>query len=147
MRQSVLPIAAVVLAACGGPPGTRGDSRAVIAPQSLAPETQRVVEFLLTAAANDFHTHRPPEPARFRNVRVGHGFAPDGTQRYMLCGQFLPVPGAGAASWTPFATIKTSGYEQWIGAQAEGFCQNSTVVWDNAADLSSSLESRLTSLR
>lgn len=105
------------------------------------------MEFLLTAAANDFHAHRPPEPARFRNVRVGHVLAPGGTQRYMLCGEFLPAQEAGTAAWTPFATIKTSGYEQWIGAQAEGFCQNATVIWENVGDLSSSLESRLASLR
>jgi hypothetical protein len=47
----------------------------------------------------------------------------------------------------PFATIKTSGYEQWIGAQAVGFCQRSSVIWDKAGDLSSSLQSRLDSLR
>ncbi len=65
----------------------------------------------------------------------------------MLCGQFLPAQEAGKAEWTPFATIKTSGYEQWIGAQAAGFCQNSSVIWDKVDDLSSSLQSRLDSLR
>ena len=145
MRYPALLIAAVVLAACSAPRGTRGDSRAVIATQSLAPETQTIVEFLLTAAATDFHSHRPPELARFRNVRIGHVLTPGGSQRYMLCGQFLPAQGA--AEWMPFATIKTSGYEQWIGAQAASFCQNSTVIWEKVDDLSSSLQSRLVSLR
>ena len=46
------------------------------------------------------------------------------------------------------ATIKTSGYEQWIGVQAGGYCQSPPVVWDeNVGDLSSSLASRLASLR
>lgn len=47
----------------------------------------------------------------------------------------------------PFATIKTSDYEQWIGAQAAGFCKHSPVIWDEAGDLSPSLQSRLDALR
>jgi hypothetical protein len=47
----------------------------------------------------------------------------------------------------PFVTIKTSGYEQYIGAQAAGFCQDSSVTRDQLGDLSSSLQSRLDSLR
>ena len=65
----------------------------------------------------------------------------------MLCGQFLPVQGEAKAEWTPFATIKTSGYEQWTGTQAAGFCQGSSIVWDKVGDLSSALQSRLDSLR
>jgi hypothetical protein len=72
---------------------------------------------------------------------------PSGEEQYMLCGQFLPAQEAGKAEWTPFATIKTSGYEQWIGAQAARFCQDSSVIWDKVDDLSSSLQSRLDSLR
>lgn len=65
----------------------------------------------------------------------------------MLCGQFLPAREGGTAEWTPFATIKTSPYEQWIGAQAAGSCQSSSVIWDEEGDLSSPLQSRLDSLR
>jgi len=72
---------------------------------------------------------------------------PSGEAQYMLCGQFLPAQEGGKAEWTPFATIKTSGYEQWLGAQAAGFCQGSSVIWDKVGDLSSSLQSRLDSLR
>jgi hypothetical protein len=72
---------------------------------------------------------------------------PGGEEQYMLCGQFLPAQEGGKAEWTPFATIKTSGYEQWNGAQAAGFCQRSSVIWDKEGDLSSSLQSRLDSLR
>ena len=69
-----------------------------------------------------------------------------GEEQYLLCGLFLPAPESGNAEWMPFATIKTSGYEQWIGAQAVSYCQGSSVVWEEG-DLSSSLESRLASLR
>jgi hypothetical protein len=106
-----------------------------------------VVEFLLKAAAADFHAHRPPDPVRFRDVRVGHVMTPGGEEQYMLCGQFLPGQQGGNAEWMPFATIKTSGYEQWIGAQAESFCRRPSLVWDKQDDLSSSLQSRLDSLR
>lgn len=106
-----------------------------------------VVEFLLTASATDFHTHRPPDPVRFRDVRVGHVMTAGGQERYMLCGLFLPAKDGANAEWTPFATIKTSDYEQWIGAQAAGFCQDSTIIWDEVGDLSPSLQNRLDSLR
>jgi hypothetical protein len=66
----------------------------------------------------------------------------------MLCGQFLPAQEAGTAEWTPFVTLKTSGYEQYIGAQAEAsYCQHSSVIWDKAGELSALLQSRLDSLR
>jgi hypothetical protein len=104
------------------------------------------VDFLLTAAATDFHAHRPPDPVRFRAVRIGRMTTVSGAAQYMLCGEFLPSADGGTANWTPFATIKTSGYEQWIGAQALGFCQGSGVAWDNG-DLSSSLQRRLDAQR
>ena len=138
MRYSAVLFATLVLAACSRAPVTRSDSQAV---------SPAVVQLLLTAAATDFHTHRPPDPVRFRDVRIGHVMTPGGEKRYMLCGQFLPAQEAGNAEWTPFATIKTSGYEQWIGAQAAGFCQHSSVIWDKEGDLSPSLQSRLDSLR
>ena len=120
--------------------------------QVPAPELQKapidsVVQFLLTAATTDFHTHLRSNSVRFRDVRIGHVMTPSGAEQYMLCGQFLPAQEGGKAEWTPFATIKTSGYEQWIGAQAAGFCQGSSVIWDKVGDLSSSLQSRLDSLR
>lgn len=129
------------LAACSTASGTHSDSRAV------RPASDSVVKFLLTAAATDFHAHRPPDPVRFRDVRMGHVMTPGGEEQYMLCGEFLPAQEGGRAEWTPFATIKTSGYEQWLGAQAAGFCQRSSVIWDDTGDLSSSLQSRLDSLR
>src|SRR5437867_12441492 len=137
MRYLAVLFATLVLAGCSKAPVTRSQSQ---------PVSPTVVQFLLTAAASDFHTHRPPDPVRFRDVRIGHVMTPSG-EEYTLCGQFLPAQEAGKAEWTPFATIKTSGYEQWIGAQAARFCQDSSVTWDNVDDLSSSLQSRLDSLR
>lgn len=142
MRYRAVLFATLVLAACSTSRVPRSESQAV------SPAMEPVVQFLLTAAATDFHTHRPPDPVRFRDVRVGHVMTPGGEEQYMLCGLFLPAQGGGNAEWTPFATIKTSDYEQWIGAQAEGFCQDSSgVIWDEVGDLSPSLQGRLDSLR
>lgn len=152
MRYLTLLFATFVLAACNTAPVRRSESPVVSPTQGLAPILQEasidsVVQFLLTAAATDFRTHRPPDPIRFREVRLGHVMAPSGEKQYRLCGQFLPAPEGGQAEWTPFATIKTSGYEQWIGSQAVGFCQGASVIWDGVGDLSSALQSRLDSLR
>ena len=106
-----------------------------------------VVQFLLTSAATDFHTHGPSRPLRFRDVRLGSLAAASGTKQYLLCGEALLREEGGKEVWIPFATIKTSGYEQWIGNQATAFCQGSSVVWEEAGDLSALLESRLDSLR
>jgi hypothetical protein len=106
-----------------------------------------LTQLLLEDAASDFHSHRPPSVARVRNVRLGHVMTGDGAKQYMLCGEFLPKQSEGKVEWMPFATIKTSGYEQWLGAQAASQCQRSTVTWDNNGDLSSSLQARLDSLR
>ncbi|PYR48833.1 MAG: hypothetical protein DMF89_14480 [Acidobacteria bacterium] len=79
-------------------------------------------------------------------MRIGHVMTPSGEVQYLLCGRFQAQEGDKPV-WTAFATIKTSGYEQWNGASAAGFCQGSSVIWDKADDLSSSLQSRLRSLR
>ena len=152
MRYLAILFATLGLAACSTAAVTRSESQAVSPTHVLAPELQQasmdsVVQFLLTAAATDFRAHRPPDPVRFRDVRIGHVVSPSGKEQYMLCGQFLPAQEGGKAEWTAFATIKTSGYEQWIGAQAAAFCQGSSVIWDKVGDLSSSLQSRLASLR
>ena len=80
-------------------------------------------------------------------MRVGHIVTPDGTKQYMLCGQFLPEQEKGKTEWTPFVTIKTSDYEQWLGVQAASFCEKSSIIWDDQKDLSTSLQSQHDSLR
>lgn len=104
------------------------------------------MEFLLRSAANDFHAH-PPVVERFRHVHFGHALTPAGAKQYQLCGEFLPQAGEGKAKWTPFATIKTSGFEQYLGVQAASWCRGSKFVQDRDEDLSSSLQTRLVSLR
>ena len=152
MRYLAALFGTLVLAACSTAPVTRRESQTVSPTQVPVPEPQKasidpVTQSLLTAAATDFHTHVRSDSVRFRDVRIGHVLTPSGAEQYMLCGQFLPAQEGGKAEWAPFATIKTSGYEQWNGAQAAGFCRRSSVIWDKEGDLSSSLQSRLDSLR
>ena len=59
MRYLAVLFATLVLAGCKKAPVTRGGSQAV---------SPTVVEFLLTSAVTDLHTHRPPDPIRFRDV-------------------------------------------------------------------------------
>ena len=50
------------------------------------------------------------------------------------------------AGWTPFLTIQTSGYEQYLGAPAADSCGRLSVVWIEE-NLSSSLQSQLYALK
>ena len=138
MRYLAVSLSLPVLVACSTAPATHGKS------QSQETATNAPVEFLLASAVTDFHTHRPPYLARFRDVRIGYLMTSDGTRQYMLCGSFLAE--SGKLEWTPFVTIKTSGYEQWLGAQAVSFCERSPSVWGEG-DFSPSLQRRIDSLR
>lgn len=98
-----------------------------------------VTEELLNASASDFQAHQPPKPADIRNLRLG--YVPNGEGRnYLICGEFQTADDPG---WTPFATIKTSGYEQWLGGTAAGFCNQPQAVWEEGHDLSADLKGKL----
>src|SRR5262245_60110840 len=113
----------LVLAGCSKARVQSSQSQAVSSPTQVPASQQQktsidsVQEFLITSAATDFRTH-PPNPVRFREVRMGHVTSPNGELSYRLCGEFLPAEQGGKAEWIAFATIKTSPYEQWIGGQA-----------------------------
>ena len=105
------------------------------------------VEYLLTSAATDIsHMQSLARPVRFREVRTGYVMSSATEKQYMLCGSFSPAQETGEARWIPFVTIKTSGYEQYLGAQAVSFCTRPLVTWDKR-DLSSALQGRFESTR
>ena len=147
MRYLVASFVTLLFAACSTTP--HGQLQPASPGQLSASDGQldSLIQLLLSDAASDFHSHRPPSVAQVRNVRIGHVRSADGAKQYMLCGEFLPEQREGKVEWTPFATIKTSGYEQWLGAQAANLCQRSTVIWDSKGDLSSSFQTRLDSMR
>ena len=103
--------------------------------------------FLLASAASDFHKNASPAPERFRQVQLGHYKTESGEEQYVLCGEFLQQSEGGKAKWTPFATVKTSSYEQLIGAQSKSFCRHSGMKWEGNPDLSPSLKLRLEALQ
>lgn len=113
------------------------------APAAPKASTDSPLQFLLASAAGDFHAH-PPRPAGFRDVRLGQVTGPDGATQYLLCGEFLPAQDKGQGKWTPFATIKTSGYEQWLGDT--DYCRRPNIVWSEE-DLSPLLQSRFDALQ
>ncbi|HEV7643366.1 MAG TPA: hypothetical protein VGO50_05420 [Pyrinomonadaceae bacterium] len=154
MRYVLVLFVALVFSACAAAPATGVGSGTASPTQTVAPGRQTdsssiepVVRFLLISAAADFHKHGPSGPLSFRDVRIGHIVQPGGEKRYLLCGQFRSAQEGSKAEWTPFATIKTTGYEQWIGGQGDEYCQRSSFILDTESDLSSSLQNELDSLR
>jgi hypothetical protein len=117
--------------------------------QATGPEqkvsTVKPLQFLLTSAATDFHIQHPSHTLQFRKVRIGHVMTPAGEKQYMLCGQFQTVPAEAKAKWTPFLTIKTSGYEQWLGEQVASRCKQPSIIWEKG-DQTTSLQRRFDSL-
>jgi hypothetical protein len=150
MQHLASLISIFLLIACNTnviPPNQSNELRTV---QTPAPEQQKAstdtpLQFLLTAAATDFHAQHPSHTVHFRKVHFGHVMTPNGEKQYMLCGQFLTARAEDKAEWTPFLTIKTSGYEQWLGAEVTSRCKRPSIIWEKG-DLSTSLQSRFDSL-
>jgi len=145
LRYLVASLVTLLLAACSTTPAPRGQLQLASPGQVSASDGQldSLIQLLLAEAASDFHSHT--SVAHVRNVRIGHVTTADGAKQYRLCGEFLPAQREGKVEWTPFTTIKTSGYEHWLGAQAANLCQ--PVIWDSEGDLSSPLQTRLDSMR
>lgn len=99
-----------------------------------------VVEFLLASSAKDFKASGTGRPSAIRGARVGF-FTESGKGVYLLCGAFKSGGGA-SAIWTPFATIKTSDYEQWLGGTAKAYCGQRSIKW-YPGDHSAALQQRL----
>lgn len=97
------------------------DSSTVTSEKEVIPDT--VVQFLITSASDDFRNHQPPSPIDFRNVKVGYITSPNNEKIFVLCGEFLSQENK---EWVQFTTIKTSGYEQYIGKTQ--YCQDAKMV-------------------
>ena len=151
MRIHTLFVLTLLAAGCSTSPVTKIDSSSVSSALVAAhrPELDSlasVQQFLLAAAASDFHTHGPSHVIRFRDVCLRYLAGSTGEKIYILCGQFLPEKEGSMAQWTAFVTIRTDPYEQWIGGQAESYCAHSSRMSNEGDDLSSALQSRLDAL-
>lgn len=97
-----------------------------------------IVQFLMTSAAKDFRNHQPPTPIDFRDIKIGYLTSTNNAKNFILCGEFLSKENK---EWIEFATIKTEGYEQYIGKTH--YCQEATTVLTDAklsADLIKMME-------
>ena len=97
------------------------DSSTAVSENESIPDT--VVQFLITSASNDFRNHQPPTTIDFRNVKIGYIKSPNNKKIFILCGEFLSQE---TKEWTEFTTIKTSGYEHYLGKTQ--YCQDATMV-------------------
>lgn len=111
------------------------DNSTPISENESIPDT--VVQFLITSSSNDFRNHQPPTPIDFRNVKIGYIKSPNSEKTFLLCGEFLSQENK---EWTEFTTIKTSGYEQYLGKTQ--YCQDATMVLTDK-NLSVELKSKL----
>jgi hypothetical protein len=150
MKYLTILLSAFLIAACGSAPAANTNTVSITnaqAPNVAAANNSSTdpVDFLLTSAAGDFHEHGPKGPLQFQNVRAGHVPGTDGKDQYLLCGEFVRMEEGAKNGWTKFATIKTSGYEQYIGDNV--YCQKPNIVWSSDGDLSSRLKSQLDSLQ
>ena len=149
MKGILLVIALSMFAAIGAVVPQAGASSAGPGPgPTLSPTVDRfekVRDFLISSAASDFHKHQSPLPARFRSVRIGHIGDTSKSGAYRMCGQFSVSADGDNSNWIDFATIKTSGYEQYIGST--NYCTDPKIIWNTADDLSPNLKSRLDALK
>lgn len=138
----------VLLSACGletipavrNPAATRLE--AVLQQHPEAP-----LLYLWEASSADFHKQRSPSPVRFQGVRFGYIVQRDGSRMYLLSGRFLPQDAPKDGPWVPFLTLKTEGYEQWLGAMAKAHASEHKIHWLPSGDLSEALLQKLQSLR
>ena len=112
------------------------DSSMVKSELEVIPDS--IVRFLITSASDDFREHRPPTAIDFRNLKIGYLKSANSDKIFILCGEFLSQENN---EWIEFATLKTSGYEQYIGKTQ--YCQDATMVMEGD-NLSLRLKNNLT---
>ena len=97
------------------------DSSTAISENESIPDS--VVQFLITSAAKDFKKHQPPTAVDIRNVKIGYIGSSKDEKVFVLCGEFLSKE---EKKWVEFTTMKTFGYEQYLGKTQ--FCHDATIV-------------------
>ena len=96
-----------------------------------------VVQFLIASAAKDFKEHQPPTAVDIRNVKIGYIGSLKEKKVFVLCGEFLSQEDK---KWVEFTTMKTFGYEQFLGKTQ--YCHDATIVLSDE-NLSLELKNKL----
>ena len=100
-----------------------------------------VIQFLIHSAAKDFNDHQPPTAIDIRNVNAGYISSRNDTL-YLICGELLSKE---ESNWIQFVTIKTSGYEQYIGDNV--YCQKATFEKTDNDRLADRIKQKLNALK
>jgi hypothetical protein len=113
-------------------------------PLKIIPSTQldTLVPAIIALSANDFYKNQPPAPMAFKDVKLNYIKKPSGEELYILCGIFVTSD----QKETPFATVKNSDYEQWIGTNALTYCQESQEILYTKEDLATALKAKFDAL-
>ena len=74
------------------------------------------------------------------SVYAGVIHGDNGSTMTLMCGEFRTADNA--TDWEPFATLRTDGYENWLGASAAAYCRGSNTVLDTNRDLAAALGRR-----
>jgi hypothetical protein len=143
MHKTLFIIAIAFTFACSGDTGksTTSTERDIAIDTTLSGP-----QYLVRACAADVRKQYPEKEIEFNTSFSGYKSLPSGEKQDFLCGQFRVQERGQWGEWIPFATIKTSGYEQWQGAQASTFCKDEAIVWNSLDDISSSLQTMLESM-
>ena len=134
MQQTLrtLTLSVLLLAGCQG-----GEQRVAHPPATVAGNLEA---FLLESAASDFRNHVAAEGVSFRNVHVGVFRGDNGSTVNLMCGEFRTADSA--ADWELFATLRTEGYENWLGGSAAAYCRGSNTILDTNRDLAAALSAK-----
>jgi hypothetical protein len=131
----IIFMAAIISCNSNNNADTKVSSNAISESESI-PDS--VVQFLIISASNDFRNHQPPTAIDFRNVKIGYIKSANSEMTFLLCGEFLAQENK---KWSEFTTIKTSGYEQYLGKTQ--YCRDATMVLTDE-NLSGELKNKLT---
>jgi hypothetical protein len=118
---------------------------ALLLAQAQPVSSPATVDELVAASVADFRAHQTPPPTDFRAVRAGTLTNADGSRQLLLCGEALVTPEA-VATWLPFATLQTGGYEQWLGGHATDLCTQPGIEWQPAEDLAATMTAEFAKL-
>ncbi|MBL7888438.1 MAG: hypothetical protein JNL24_02735 [Bacteroidia bacterium] len=97
--------------------------------------------FLMNSTVQDFYKNKQNSSVEFRNVFLKLYE----TETYLICGEFLEKKQP--EKWVDFATLKTEGYELWIGGNATTYCNDAKTISSSTEDLATLLNTQLKSLQ